>query len=84
MIDEQMKDYASGSRSHLKDVFSSFDRKARIKSKLLFSSPLPSKLLYTRAFTFYFTSAGVPGLTSFRKATDPEDTRDSTDIEVII
>lgn len=34
--------------------------------------------------TFNFTSAGVLGLTSFRKATDPEDTRDSTDTEVII
>lgn len=41
-------------------------------------------LLYTRAFAFHFILAEVLGLTSFRKATDPEDTRDSTDTEVII
>lgn len=66
----------------------SSDGKARIKSKLLLSKPPSlqscSAISALHHFTFHFTFAGIPGLTSFRKATDPEHTRDSTDMEAII
>lgn len=76
--------------SSVKGMSCSSDGKGKDKIKITLEQVPPSSkaalpyLLYTRAFTFHFTSSRSAWAYKFRKAADPEDTRDSREIKVII